>query len=314
MNAQRQPKKIDLGALDNADRKIARIKLKRILFGCAAVVLCCAGAFAAYRLIAGDVVASRFTVNKLNCPGCVTTVQEVTGKLPGVISADVSLAGQAVTVTHRINQTTPDALKTAIGGAGYEVQLDAVYKPGGQESDKGMLAVVNTRPVFREDLKSALETEAEGADPANIPAAFFSLVGKELLLREADMLTVAVQPFEVDQAAEALRQAKGVPKEVFEREAAARYGTLEKFNQSLARSIAIRKLFTEHVLKDVSDPKDRERKVIEWAGNVFKTADVRILDAELREKLRSVAGFDDWKAFWPRMIAQKSNLKTLFTQ
>lgn len=314
MNGQKRIKEIDLHTLDQTNRRSAPINRRRLLGSCAVVLLLSGGVFAAYHVVVGDVVNSRFTVNKLNCPGCVTTVQEVTGQLPGVISTDVSLAGQAVTVTHRSNRTSSDALKGAMIGAGYEVRLDVVYHARIEDSELPVVALVNNRPLFGQDMKLALEMETENANPAKEAAAFFTMVGRELLLKEADALSVAVQPFEVERAVEALRSAKGVSRQSFEGDVAARYGAGEKFHQAVAQDLAIRKLFSEHVLKDVSDPGEKERKLLEWTGNVFKTANVRIADAELRNQLRQAAEFDDWKAFWPRMIGRNSRLKTLLTQ
>jgi copper chaperone CopZ len=314
MNGQIQLKKIDLGALEQTDRRIARTKIKRMLAWAAAALCLSGGVFAVWRMTAGDVVASRFTVNKLYCPGCVTTIQEVTGKLPGVIKADVSVAGQSVTVTHRSARTTSDEVKAAISGAGYDVKLDVDYTPDRGDSGQGIVAVVNSRPLCASDLKEALEMETGKADPAGASAAFFSLVGKELLLREADALKIAAQPFEVQQAVEALRASQGLSEEEFERRVVARHGSPEKFNQYVARKIAIGKLFAEHVGPEVSDPKERERRIIEWLGAVFTAGEVRIFDADLRNKLRATAGHDDWKRFWPQMISRKSELKSLITQ
>ena len=83
MSSERQIKKIDLETLDREDRKVSLGKLRKGIIGLVLLVVVAGGVYGAYRLVAGEVVASRFAVNKMVCPACVITVTEVTEKLPG---------------------------------------------------------------------------------------------------------------------------------------------------------------------------------------------------------------------------------------
>lgn len=308
MADQRRMKKIDMETLEQAERKISVGKLNKALTAMVVVLVVAAGGYGAYWLITGEVMASRFTVNKMNCPACVLTVQEVTGKIPGVIRADVSLAAQDVTVEFRSKRTDPEQIKGAIVRAGYPAKVDVTFKPGGPGMDDVVVALVNGRPVFGKDLQVSLTMEK--ADQEEEAASrFFSMVGREILLQAADKQTVVVQPYEVEQEVESLRQKLGLSHDEFGQRAAKEYGSLEKTHQMVARRMALRKLLEEHVLQGVQDPKERERKTLEWVGSVFKDADVKVLDPQFKEKIRAAAGQDDWKTFWPRMIGRKTELK-----
>ena len=89
-------KEISLDNLNQAEKKITAGKWKRIGIAAVAFMALGVGGYAAFRMLTGDILASRLTVTKMNCPACVITVKEITGKLPGVVETDVSLAGQDV--------------------------------------------------------------------------------------------------------------------------------------------------------------------------------------------------------------------------
>ncbi len=183
MSVERPIKKIDLETLNQADRKVSLSKLRRVGIAGAVLLFLAGGAYGAYRLIAGEVVESRFAVSKMVCPACVITIKEVTGKLPGVVEADVSLAARNVIVKFRDKQTTPDQIREAIARAGYPIKLDGLFKPDGTGIGKPVVATVNGKPIFRKDLKMPLNVDnaaTEGPDPAS---ALFSAVGKEILLQ-----------------------------------------------------------------------------------------------------------------------------------
>jgi copper chaperone len=60
-------------------------------------------------------------VRGMTCGGCVASVKRVLEALPGVHSADVSLANATATIRHDAAETDVGRLKTAIEGAGFEV-------------------------------------------------------------------------------------------------------------------------------------------------------------------------------------------------
>jgi copper chaperone CopZ len=305
MSETKEMKKIDLDTLDKAGGKISAGRAKTALIAAVILVAVAVGGYGAYGLFAGGVVASRFTVNKMNCPGCVTTVQEAAGKIGGVIETDVSLASGAVTVKYRSKLADPAQIGQAIVKAGYPTVHDGVFTPDGRGADNNVAALVNGRPVLLKDLELA---KGPGTDPAS---AFFNLVGAEVLLQAADRRAVVVQPDEVAAAAQSFGAEQGLPAEKVAERVNSRFGSPEKFHQQLARAVAIRKLIDDHAVQGVSDPKEKERKTLEWVGVVFKDADVKVVDPEVAKKLLASAGQDDWKKFWPQMIGRDTELKTM---
>ncbi|MBI4962427.1 MAG: heavy-metal-associated domain-containing protein [Desulfomonile tiedjei] len=314
MATEKEMKKIDMATLDTASRNVSLGKLRRAGMAVALVLVLAGGGYAAYRMVTGDVVASRFTVNNMNCPACVITVKEVTAKLPGVVEADVSLAAQDVTVKYREKQTGPDQIKDAIAKAGYPIKLDGIFKSGETGGADGVVATVNGKPLFAKDIKVPLaadKNETKDKDPAS---AFFSVVGKEILLQAADAKTVVIQPHEIETEVQTIFKGQGVSKDEFAAWMTTTYSSPEKYYQVVGQRLGIRKLMDENVLEGVKDPKAKSQKAVEWMTERFKEADVKVVDLAFREKLHAGAGQIEWKSFWPRMIGQATELKTLVAQ
>ncbi|MGB6066796.1 MAG: heavy metal-associated domain-containing protein [Desulfomonilaceae bacterium] len=314
MSVERQIKRIDLETLDQADRKVSLSKLRRTVGAAAVLLILAGGVYGAYRLVAGEEVESRFTVSKMVCPACVITVKEVTGKLPGVVETNVSLAAQDVIVKFRERETSPDQIQEAIAHAGYPIKLDGLFKPDGTGIGQPVVATVNGKPIFRKDLEMPLGVDKAATERPDPASAFFSAVGKQILLQAADAKTVVVQPQEIETEIEAIAKNRGVSKEEFVAQMTAAFDSREKWLQVVGQRLGIRKLLDEHVLGGIRDPQERKRKTMEWVGNTFKEADVQILDSGFRGKIQATVGQDQWKTFWPRMIATKTELKSLLIQ
>jgi copper chaperone CopZ len=311
MSVERQVKKIDLQTLDRGNRMVAAGKLRKTVIALVIVLVLAGGGYGAYRLVAGEVVASRFSVNKMYCPACVITVKEATGKVPGVLEADVSLAAQDVTVKYRINKTDAAQIKEAISRAGYPTSLDGTFNPSGSAVGDSVVASVNGKPLFAKELKIPIAVHDPRSQDTSLVTSFFSLVGKEILLQAADTKNVVVQPSEVEQEVANIIKAKGVPAEEFQAQVNSRFGSKEKYLQTVGQRLALLKLLDEAVPTEVKDPEERKRKTLEWVGSLFKESDVKILDPALMEKIQATAGQDSWKTFWPRMISADTELKTL---
>jgi copper chaperone CopZ len=314
MSVEKQIKKIDLETLNQADRKVSLGKLRRVGLALVVLLFLAGGVYGAYRLVAGEVVASRFTVNEMYCPACVVTVKEVAGKISGVIETDVSLAGQDVIVKYRDKQTNPDQIKEAVARAGYPIKLDGMFKPDGTGISEVVVATVNGKPVFQKDMKVPLDVDKVAPKDSDPASTLFSTVGKEILLQAADAKTIVVQPSEIETEVETIAKKNGISREEFLTQMKAVFGSKEKYLQVVGQRLGIRKLLDEHVLAGIQDPQERAHKTLGWVGTVFKDADVQILDLGLREKINATAGQDQWKTFWPRMIASGTELKSLLVQ
>ncbi|MCX5862043.1 MAG: cation transporter [Deltaproteobacteria bacterium] len=313
MSVERKMKKIDMDTLESAERKISVSKFRRAGVALVVIALLGSGGYAAYRMMTGQVIGSRFTVNKMNCPACVITVKEVTGKIPGVVETDVSLAAQDVTVKFRDKQTNSETIQEAIARAGYPVKLDGLFKPMGSGINEVLVADVNGKPVFERDLKLPFDV-VKKETKHDVPSAFFSVVGKKILLDAADAQLVVVQPYEVEAEVQRIFEQQGASREEFLSWISSSYGSPEKYYQIVGQRLGIRKLLEENVLQGVQDPSERKRKAVEWAGKLFKEADVKILDPGLKERVYASVGQDEWKTLWPRMIAQDTELKSLLVQ
>ncbi len=314
MSSERQMKKIDLETLDREGRKISLSKLRKGIMALGVVLVAAGLAYGAYRLVAGEVVACRFAVNGMYCPACTLTVKEATENLPGVVGTNVSLAGQDVTVKFRNNRTSPDQIKGAIVKAGYQAKLDGTSRPSGGGIDDPVVANVNGKLIFSTDVKAPMTIDDPKVSPMNPESAFFSVVGKEILLQAADANTIVVQPSEIDEEIGNIAKKKGISTEEFLRQITPRFGSREKYVQAVAQRLALRKLLDEQVVEGVQDKEERTRKTLQWAGALFKDADVKILDPSIKEKVHAVAGQEDWKIFWPRMVSGETELKSLLLQ
>ncbi len=60
-------------------------------------------------------------VSGMSCMGCVNSVKNLVGALPGVTSVQVDLASGRVDVAHDPASATPEAIRAAIEGGGYSV-------------------------------------------------------------------------------------------------------------------------------------------------------------------------------------------------
>jgi copper chaperone CopZ len=245
------------------------------------------------------------------CPACIITVKEVTGKIPGVLEADVSLASQDVIVKFRDKKTNAQAIESAIAGAGYPVKLDGTFTPPSQGQDKGVVASVNGQPLLSKDTELPVDPAPGQTAKPDIAATFFSVAGKEILLQIADKKQVIVQPYEVGEQIQAYMKEKGLSVEEMKAWSEKTYGSNEKYFQIVAQRIGIRKLLNEHILDGVKDPAEKKRKTMEWIGKVFKDADVKLLKQDYKQKLLASVGQTEWKVFWPLMIGKDTELKRL---
>lgn len=314
MSSERQMKKIDLQTLDDASRKVSLGKARKLVMGVIIVLVLAGGGYAAFRLVTGEVVASRFTVSNMYCPACVVTVKEASTKVPGVVDADISLAGQDVIVKYRERQTGPNQIQEAIAKAGYPIKLDGIFKPNGAGIDEAVIATVNGKPVFAKDIALPFSVNKDATKQADAASALFSVVGKDILLQAADSKTIVVQPQEIEEEVQTIMKNQGMTPDQFQAWVKTSYGSPEKYNQVVGQRLGIRKLIDEVVLEGVKDPEAKKHKTMEWAGALFRDANVQLVDPAYKEKIHAAVGQDEWKTFWPRMIGQTTELKSLLMQ
>lgn len=311
MSANSKMKQISLEKLEDSSSKVTSAKIKRIGILGVTVFMAAIGGYLIYGLLSGSTIASRFTVNSMNCPACVITVREVTTKMPGVVETDVSLASQSVTVKFQEKRATADNIGQAIANVGYQVKYDGTYKPDLPDNRSFVIAGVNNRPMFKSDLQLPLAVDPEEVRKRDVSESFFSNVGKELILQAADKAIIVAQPQEVEDEIKNILERQTLKEEEFLEWIKKNFVSIEKFKQIIAQRLAVQKFLDETGISEIEDNEVRKNKTLEMLGNLFKDADVRIYDGEIREKIHAKVGQDDWKTFWPRMLSVDTELKSL---
>ena len=311
MSSNTKMKKITLEKLDDSSSKIKSAKIKRLAIFGAAFLIIGVGGYLVYGILSGQTLASRFTVNNMNCPACVITVKEVTGKMPGILETDVSLASQSVTVKFQEKRASAENIAQAIAHVGYKVKFDESYRPDLSEDKRVVIAGINGKPLFSSDINVPLGVDPQTNKNRDISESFFSIVGKELILQAADKAIIVAQPSEVDDEIRTIFETQAIQEDQFNKWINDNFGSHEKFRQIIAQRLAIQKLLEDTAIADVQDPELKKARILEMLGDLFKNADVKIYDQNLRQQIHSRVGHDDWKTFWPRMLNADSELRTL---
>lgn len=65
----------------------------------------------------------KLKVSGMTCGGCAANVRRILAARPGVISAEVDLAGGVAELSCREGQVSPEALAAALASAGYEARV-----------------------------------------------------------------------------------------------------------------------------------------------------------------------------------------------
>ena len=65
---------------------------------------------------------AKFSVGGMTCNGCVRSVSNAVGRVPGVKHVDVSLAGKSATVEYDPAATDTSKIASAIVDAGFEAK------------------------------------------------------------------------------------------------------------------------------------------------------------------------------------------------
>ncbi len=307
MENKREMKKIDMATLEHVDRKASMKIMKKILGMLVIIAIVAAGGWGVHQIMAGEMLASRFTVNKMTCPGCITKVNNAC-KIPGVIESSVSLARNEAIVKFDKGITTPEEIKNAIANAGYPVQMDGVFKQSMKGVDEKVVATVNGKPVFLKDIERIFYPE-DGKSSPDTASGFYGVVGAEILLKAADEKAIFARPYEIEDELILMGKERGLSVDQLTNKATANIGSSEKYSQIVAQRIGIRKLIDKHVVAGVQNPDEKNRKTLDWLAGVFKASDVKITDRDLKKELAASTGKDEWNEFWPRMISRETGLK-----
>lgn len=312
MHDNKNLKKIDLGRLDDVERKISLKTIKRIAWVGVSFVLIGVLTWGINWMTAQEVLGARFIIDKMTCPGCVVTITDTTRKIQGVIESSVSLAAQRAIITFDRKKTNPEAIESAIANTGYTVKQDGLFKASGQGINETVLASVNGRPLFQRDMTYAWP-ETQNTPDKDAASAFFDLVSKEIFLQEADKKEVFVQRDKIKHEIERLKKANALSPAGWVDWTIKRYGSIEKCTQIVAQRIVIRKLISENFASKNQNHTEIRRKPIEWLARLFRESEVKIVELGLKRELLASTGKDNWKELWPRMINRDTVLREVFT-
>lgn len=309
MSENKKVKRIDMETLDRADKKVRTKVIRKAAIVAIIVVLASAAGWGTHRIATGGVLSTKFTVNRMTCPGCVTRINEAVSKIPGVMECAVNLAAYEAVVTFRDRETDSGAIEKTISDLGFATELDGEFTPSGKGIGKKVSATVNGRPIFQNDVGLPLFPEEKNNGVSDPAAVFFDNVGRYLLVQTANKNNVFARPHEIKREIDRIRTEKGLSVEEMKVLVIGNCGSIDKYTQIIAQRIGIRKLVEKHVSSGPQGSGKTKRKTMEWLATVFRDSEVKILDSDLKKELEKVAGKDEWNTFWPRMISRDTELK-----
>ena len=85
---------------------------------------------------ASKTVRQTFPVLEMSCAACAARVEKTLNRQPGVCSASVNYAAATATVEYDSGTCSPEALRTAIQNAGYDLVITAQEEKASQEADE----------------------------------------------------------------------------------------------------------------------------------------------------------------------------------
>ena len=111
-----------------------------------------------------DTVSKIFPVTGMTCASCANSTQSILQNQPGVLQASVNYANASVQVEYVPTITTPQTLKTAIQGIGYDLVIDE------SEAAKDELEAINAKRL------QTLRTKTIWAIALSVPLMVISMV------------------------------------------------------------------------------------------------------------------------------------------
>ena len=98
------------------------------------------------------IITNTFPVVGMSCASCAVRVNKTLGALPGVESAHVNYASGTAQVAYRPGECSPETLKRAVQGAGYDLLTDA---EGPAEDEAARARAARYRALKRRTLWAA---------------------------------------------------------------------------------------------------------------------------------------------------------------
>ncbi|MDM8536331.1 heavy metal-associated domain-containing protein [Desulfobacterales bacterium HSG17] len=305
MSKKREIKKIDIQTLDSVKEKASKKIIQKTLLTIALLISISAVGWGAHKVMADEVLETRFIVNKMTCPGCIGKVKKAC-TIPGVVGAEVSLVSQTAFIRYHEKQTNPETIKEAMKRAGYPAKPEGTFKSDGKGVNDSVVAIVDRRPIFKKDMDMSLWQGKVQQDKAS---DFYDLLMVQTILKEAETSRIFAHPFEIQQETERQKKILGLTSGQMKTKVVADYGSMEKFIQVTGNKIGLQKM-TRKILAGTQDSADKKSIIAKWLGERFKKLDVKIHDKDLKNQLTASTGSDSWEKSWPHMI----NRETILTK
>ena len=279
---------------------------KRFLFLLSAGLLLCAVLTAAWLLVPGGVDPSRaalaeYDLQKLTCGSCVAKIETALADVRGVGDVQIDLTREKGRIQFDPAVTDAEAIARTISAAGYPAflrmqmnaeELAALRNEESRLAQKYMARIGDryvTRLEFEERIDQAIDQDA-ASSPQAVSAAWRQIwnemLQRELLLAAAAENDVMVQPGEVDTR---LRQITDRHPGLEDR-IIAEYGSRESFRKRLREDMIIQRNLEDHVVADITDPKQRESLLQSWYADLNRSTEVKIFDPRLKTLTTAAAG------------------------
>ncbi len=274
--------------------------MRSLLIALGIIVLLGSGSYAAYRVLSGEVLTSRFTVVRMDCPACGSQIEKLLMETGGVVSVEVNYAAQSVIVDHHSKKVDPATLKQVIESARFGVIHEGTAGDT-RGVDGHVLAVkVNGKPLFEGEMVSLLP-EFDGDDQITASELFFDSVAREILLQSAGSQDLIVNQRELSQGLGSVVSDTGKPMQELLTTGASRLGSSAKYQQVLLQRLALQKYKTGSLIGD--------GETEAWVAEQLRSARVEIGNPDLERRLSSDLGTADWDHIWPLMLSRNTELR-----
>ncbi|MFW5792290.1 MAG: heavy-metal-associated domain-containing protein [Desulfohalobiaceae bacterium] len=293
-------KKVTLETLDHSNQKKTSRLMRTLVVTLGILVLLGSGSYAAFKVLSGEVLTSRFTVVRMDCPACGSQIEKLLQETEGVVSVQVNYAAQTVIVDHHSKKVGPETLKQVIESARFGVLHEGTASSTKGVEGHALAALVNGKPLFEGEMVSLLP-EFDGAGDETASELFFDSVAREILLQSAGSQGLIVNGRDLSQGLGRVVNETGKPMQELLAAGTSRLGSSAKYQQVLLQRLALQKYKTG----SLSGNGEAEA----WVAEQLRSANVEIGNPDLKRRLSADLGTADWDHLWPLMLSRNTQLR-----
>ncbi len=235
----------------------------------------------------------------MTCGSCVGNIETALSAINGVGNVEINLTSNRGRVTYDPHKADSQVIASAITGAGYPASLRLELDPKEylalqQEQEQlgqDYMARIGDRLLSRSDFEQLVRQRSRGAAPTGQADRLWQSVWqdtlqRELLLSAAEQNNIIIQPGEVDNRIDELKQGhQGLEQLVVKR-----YGSMDSFRERIREDMVINRNIEDHVYVGISNPQEQQRKLQSWYAEIQKKTEVVIFDQKLKALSRGGGG------------------------